>query len=373
MSNFTGNWFTTFGPMTLEQNGNRVAGTYQMGPLTCSIEGAIQDGKLHFRYQEPNAAGEGWFQLTRPGKFSGHWRPEGAERWGVWEGSRGFEGIWSTSFGPMRLFEHADQVTGSYECTGHATIEGRLENGNLVFTYHEPKVSGEGIFQLAPDGRTFAGQWRQQGAAGWGQWTGRRVVPQQDVTWLVVLEAHWQAHLQDNEYAFGHMLREFFARVRGVRVRQRFFANAPSLQKWCQEVMYLAEPVVLVIASHGTAEGLSAYGEIIDGSVLASGLRHVDNIKLLHFSSCLLMEHGADSGWYKALAPDFPVSGYVTSVDWAASALTEFLYLDMILSKGLEPDAAAAQITQLLPFSGDQPLPGSPYPPAGFRFLPPPH
>jgi hypothetical protein len=370
MSDFSGSWFTTFGLMTLQQKGNSVSGTYQMGPVKCSIEGRLKDGRLVFRYQEPNAAGEGWFELIRPGKFTGQWRQERSAAWQTWEGTRGFDGIWNTSFGPMRLYQQADRVSGSYECTGHATIDGRLDAGRLVFSYQEPQVQGEGCFELAPDGMTFAGSWRPQGSPSWREWNGGRVVPATGVSWLVVLEAHWQAHLQENEYAFGHMLREFFARVPGVRVRQRFFTNAQGLQKWCQEVMYLAEPVVLVIASHGTPEGLTAHGEIIDGSALATGLHQVDNLRLLHFSSCLMMEKGADSQWYQILRPTFPVSGYVTSVDWAASAMTEFLYLDMILSKGLPPAAAADQLAQLLPFSGDKTLHGSPYPPAGFRFLP---
>ena len=61
------------------------------------------------------------------------------------------------------------------------------------------------------------------------------------------------------------------------------------------------------------------------------------------------------------------VSGYATSVDWAASALIEFAYLEMILTKGLTPAAAAEQVRKLLPFAGDEKIEGSPFPPAGFR------
>jgi hypothetical protein len=370
MSDFAGNWFTTFGPMSLHQAGAQVTGTYQMGPAACSLQGQVKNGRLVFRYSEPQAQGEGWFDLIRPGKFTGQWRQDGAPRWDVWTGVRGFDGIWQTSFGPMRLFQEANHVTGCYECTGHATIEGQLTGNRLTFTYQEPKVRGEGWFELVPDGERFVGKWHPDGSKKWSEWTGTRVQQAPGVTWLVVLEAHWQVHLQDNEYAFGHMLREFFARVPGVRVRQRFFTSAAGLRKWCQEIMYLAEPAVLVIASHGTAEGLNAYGEIIDGTVLADGLRYADNLRLMHFSACLMMEKGESSPWYQALNASFPISGYTTTVDWAASALTEFLYLDMVLSKGLTPADAAAKLPELLPFSGDKGVAGSPYPAAGFRFLP---
>ena len=38
----------------------------------------------------------------------------------------------------------------------------------------------------------------------------------------------------------------------------------------------------------------------------------------------------------------FAVSGYSTSVDWAASAILEFTYLELILGRGLPPAAVGA-------------------------------
>ncbi len=65
----------------------------------------------------------------------------------------------------------------------------------------------------------------------------------------------------------------------------------------------------------------------------------------------------------------FAVSGYTTSVDWGASALLEFTYLDLILNRGMGPAEAAAKLPSVVPYAGDQAPPGSPYPAAGFRFL----
>ena len=42
----------------------------------------------------------------------------------------------------------------------------------------------------------------------------------------------------------------------------------------------------------------------------------------------------------------FPISGYTTAVNWGASAILEFTYLDLIFSKGLSPAAAADQVVQ---------------------------
>ena len=67
----------------------------------------------------------------------------------------------------------------------------------------------------------------------------------------------------------------------------------------------------------------------------------------------------------------FPVSGYTTAVDWAASAILEFMYFDLILTRGLDPAAAAQQVRELLSFAGDAGNPDVGFRGTGFRFLPP--
>jgi hypothetical protein len=275
---------------------------------------------------------------------------------------RGWDGIWETDFGRVRLIEKRRQVHGIYECGGPASIEGVATGDALEFHYREPKVSGSGRFELAEDGAAFTGRWRPRDKRKWSSWSGQRVQVQPGVRWLVVLEAHWQRSFGEGEYAFGHMLREFFARSAGIRVRQRFFHDAAGLDQWCRELAYLPEPAVLVIASHGVAEGLSVHGKVIGTRHIYESLRHAANLKLLHFSSCLV-------GLGREGAP-FPVSGYRASVDWGASALLEFTYLDLILNRGIEPAKAAALLPTLVRFAGDRAPRGSPYPAAGFRFFP---
>ena len=275
---------------------------------------------------------------------------------------RGWDGIWETSFGRARLIEHGARVHGFYECGGPSEIDGVVRAERLEFHYREPNVSGAGHFQLAEDGRAFSGEWRPDGESQWSPWNGRRIEAQPGITWLVVFEAHWQRSFAEGEYAFGHMLREFFARSSNVRVRQRFFHDEPSLEQWCRELLYLPEPVVLVIASHGVAEGLSVHGEIIETKKIFASLHHAGNLKLLHFSSCRV-------GLGRERAP-FPVSGYTTSVDWGASALLEFTYLDLILNRDFDPAKAAATLLKLVRFAGNRAPRGSPYPAAGFCFFP---
>lgn len=373
MSTFAGHWLTTFGPMVLRQEGQRVQGFYELAAGRSEIAGEVKNGKLHFRFKEPGATGEGWFEMPRFGRFVGQWRPDGGDRWSPWVGYREWDGVWDTSFGRMRLIQEENRIFGFYEGMGHSTVAGRREGGHFVFTYQEPKAQGEGWFELSPDFRAFQGQWRVTGQPDWFPWFGRRLTAIPGQIWLAVIEAHWQRNLADVEYSFGAMLREFFARLPHVHVRHRFFDNEEGLQRWCRELIYFPEPVVAVVASHGSPQGLTVFGHLIDSRVLIDSLRHADNVVVLHFSSCLVMQGGAAGEFASSLQQQvpFPISGYNVSVDWAASALIEFNYLDMILSRGLSPQEAAAQITRLIAYAGDSVPEDSPYPAAGFRlFLP---
>jgi hypothetical protein len=126
-----------------------------------------------------------------------------------------------------------------------------------------------------------------------------------------------------------------------------------------------------VLATHGTAEGLSVAGGTVGSAALVEALPCVDGLMLLHFSACLTMQGGPEGDFLRELGAALrcPISGYATSVDWSASALLEMTYLDMVLSKGLAPADAAAQLTNLVAFAGDEAPQGSAYPPAAFRVL----
>lgn len=367
---FAGQWLTTFGWMTLEPHGNKLRGAYQYGNTEGKIEGSLEGNNLRFRYKEPNEEGEGVFRLLRAGKFSGTYSVAGDQRVRRWEGERGWDGIWDSDFGRLRLLHEADRVHGSYEGAGSSQIDGHIAGDNkLEFRYKEPRNSGEGHFELSEDHFSFTGEWRPTSPGAtteWRPWRGQRVQPERGVTWLLVLEAHWQRSVAENEYAFGHMLREVFARLPQVRVRQRFFHDAESLDHWCRELLYVAEPAILMIASHGVADGLAVHGQVINTTRVLDSVRDASNLKLLHFSSCLV---GLD-GQRALTKQPFPVSGYTTSVDWGASALLEFTYLDLMLVRGYEPADAAKALPKLINYTGDVVAEDSPYRAAGFRFFP---
>jgi len=365
-SGFIGEWHTTFGPMMLEARGAGIAGAYRYGNTEGRIEGTASGDTLTFTYVEPNERGEGAFRLLRPGRFAGSYQVSGEGRARRWVGERGWDGVWESEFGRVRLIHESGRVHGFYEGAGPSVIDGRIQDGAFTFRYREPNAAGEGRFRLSDDGRVFEGEWRPEDRAEWSPWRGRRLEAEPGLAWLVVLEAHWQRSLAESEYAFGHMLREVFARLPHVRVRQRFFHDAESLEHWCRELLYLPEPAILMIASHGVAEGLSVHGEVINTARVLESLRYAENLRLLHFSSCLV---GLDGERALTRRP-YAVSGYATSVDWGASALLEFTYLDLILNRGLDPAEAAEKLPALISYAGDIVSRDCPYPAAGFRYFP---
>jgi hypothetical protein len=373
MANFAGRWLTTFGPMTLERDGDAIHGAYRSRGQLCRIDGAVEGDVFRFRYEEPAESGAGSFELRRFGRFEGTYAPDGVASEFRWQGQREFDGIWDSTFGRLRLVQEADRVFGFYEGVGSSTIEGKLEDGKFRFNYQEPRAAGEGWFEIDEGLENFTGEWRAQGAAHWSSWLGKRVLAQSQRTWLLVLEAHWQTSIADQEYSFGSMLGEFFARYGNLAVRHRFFDDEGGLERWCRELLYFPEPAVVVVASHGSPAGLTVQGRTIDSGLVIEYLRHAENVQLLHFSACLVLKEEQPGDFAKRIhrAAPFPISGYTTSVDWGGSAVLEFSYLDMILGKGLPPAEAARRLVELIRFAGDDVPMGSPYAPAGFRFLGP--
>ncbi|MDP6447963.1 MAG: hypothetical protein QGG36_02280 [Pirellulaceae bacterium] len=379
-ADFSGKWRTSFGVMTLEQEGDRVDGYYVMQGVRCLINGKVAGRTLTFKYREPMTAGEGTFKLSDDGKsFAGRWRQDGSPSFADWVGTRPeerpptFAGLWNSTYGLMRLHVKGRRVQGVYSYGGGGTVNGELsEDGKTLKFRYRDEVSGSGAFKLSDDGARLDGKWAPDGATSQSDWRARKVEPVEGRRWLVVLEARWEANLTEREYSFGEMLRAFFDRAAHIQTRHRFFSNAESLQRRCQELAFLPEPAVLVIASHGDTKGLLVDGKLIPYSALIEGLQHAGDLDLIHFSSCQIMKGAGAEQFQEKLARPAPISGYQTSVDWALSAVLEFTYLDMIMVRGLTPPQAAAQLLKNVPIAGSRPIPGGVLPPAAFRLRMPP-
>jgi hypothetical protein len=243
-----------------------------------------------------------------------------------------------------------------------------------TFTYTESTgKKGSGTFTLADDANSFSGTWKEDGGSKEQPWpTNKRVTPTPGKQWLVVVEANWEGSLAEPEYSFGGMLRAFFAGSDEVGVRHRMFTDADSMTRWLKEVAFLAEPVVVVLSSHGSPAGPNAEKGPPTAKAVADALRGASNVRLLHFAACEVMRGKFADDVQKELAADatFPISGYTTSVDWAGSAVSEFLYYDFLLRRGMDPDTAVKQLVKAMPYVGDTAPKDSPIRALGMKLRP---
>ncbi len=375
---FAGDWDTTYGRMILKASGATILGTYQYGGGgENAISGKVDGRKLTFTYEEKGVHGEGSFTLSEDGQsFAGQWRPQGQTAWGQWSGRRAiavvkdFSGLWKASYGLMRLVQKGDRVEGCYAYGGRSTITGIVKEDTLSLTYREPSgVTGKAEFKLSADRSAFTGKWKADAAPTGGEWSGSRLEPQPGRVWLIVLEARWEASLRDSEYSYGEMLRQFFTRVPTVAMRHRFFTGKADFAKWCSDLPYINEPIVFYVSSHGTEKGITVGSEILDGMFIGEQLKFAPDVKLVHLGACLAMAGPTPADIRKTSGLAAPVSGYTRTADWAGSAVIDFAYLDLVLSRKMLPGDAVKQIQDSVSFAGEQQKPGSAIAPAGLKIV----
>jgi hypothetical protein len=66
---------------------------------------------------------------------------------------------------------------------------------------------------------------------------------------------------------------------------------------------------------------------------------------------------------------DLPVSGFTKVADWAGSAVIDFSYLDLVLSRDVAPKEAVRQIRKNVSFAGDDKSIDSSIKPAGLKIV----
>lgn len=266
-----------------------------------------------------------------------------------------YSGVWQTTYGSMMLEQQGRAVSGWYSYGGMSTIEGTVnDSGRMVFRYDEGTAAGEGWFQMSEGGDSFSGQWRADGSGGWSSWEGYRSA-EDGSRWLVILEAEWQESLTESEYSFGEMLQAWLGRLEGVNIRHRFVHDAEDVRNVCSEAAMLPGDVYLIFASHGTEAGISLDRGTVSPTELAGAAALIPNLRLVHFSCCLIMAGGTDEAIIRARNDwdeDFAVSGYTTSVDWGGSAIIEFYYLNQILENGMTPLEASRALLSDIRFAG---------------------
>ncbi len=179
---FAGQWKSTFGVVSLEQQGDAVTGHFGVGRFP--IRGTAKGSELKFEYDEGQAKGDATFTLDPSGNaYTGTFQVRGGRR-GVWNGWRpdpaasngraaDFSGVWLTDLGLMALTQEGTHVRGRYALRGTSSLEGDVTGRHLEFRYKGFR-GGPGWFDLDPEGATLAGASGADGAPGWSGWKGRK-------------------------------------------------------------------------------------------------------------------------------------------------------------------------------------------------------
>ncbi len=126
---------------------------------------------------------------------------------------------------------------------------------------------------------------------------------------------------------------------------------------------------MLYISSHGSEQGITVGGKTLDGKFIGEQLRFSPNIALVHLGACLTMAGPTPETVRSASGLHFPVSGFTKVADWAGSAVIDFSYLDLVLSRQMKPGEAVRQIQKSIRFAGEKDDADSAIRPAGLRIV----
>lgn len=150
---------------------------------------------------------------------------------------------------------------------------------------------------------------------------------------ILVLESPWDSESVKSPSVWP-MVREF-ASARGLKAFHQTFFDTRSFQHWVRA--YNSEPIsgpkLLYVAAHGDNGRLSGLKKDINRSTIISTLEDCNNIKFVHFGSCLF---GSEKNLKELLfeAPHISwAAGYDERVDWIDSTLFDILFWGRIESR----------------------------------------
>jgi len=132
---------------------------------------------------------EGVFSLSRPTKGwpVGDYKLEiyhndklvAAPEFAITPAGNSFAGAWDTNLGPLKLRQDGTSVVGEYSGESAGTIEGKIVNGSLEYTWKQANgQEGSGVFSLRDGGNSIGGTWSTKGSTEGGEWTGKRASAQ---------------------------------------------------------------------------------------------------------------------------------------------------------------------------------------------------
>jgi uncharacterized cupin superfamily protein len=175
---------TDFNEMTLQQNGNQVAGTYKHSGGR--IEGTLHGNTLTGWWYQTNGKGRFTFVFNDNfTSFTGKWAYNNDEPNRNWNGTKtsGFisqspspyavSGVYKTDFNEMTLQQNGNQVAGTYKHSG-GRIEGTLHGNTLTGWWYQTNGKGRFTFVFNSNFTSFIGKWAYNNDEPNRNWNGTR-------------------------------------------------------------------------------------------------------------------------------------------------------------------------------------------------------
>lgn len=192
---FSGEWRSSLGKLTLSVKGTTVSGVYTSGESEGAISGFTsadgkvltgrwsldgEEGRLVFRlWSDGNAfAGRWWYGDTRPG---GDWigvRPDKALTEGAIKAGD-FSGTWYSNYGTMQVTVSGKSIMADFiGKRNQGTVSGDIDErtNKLVGNWKDTDHKGRLIFKLIKGGNGFLGEWWYEDNQYGGFWYGVRAL-----------------------------------------------------------------------------------------------------------------------------------------------------------------------------------------------------
>jgi hypothetical protein len=82
-------------------------------------------------------------------------------------------GSYDSNWGPIKLQQSGNRITGTYECCGGGRIDGTISGNTIRYRWTQPGASGSGIWVVATTGELI-GTWGNGADDSSGGWNLRR-------------------------------------------------------------------------------------------------------------------------------------------------------------------------------------------------------
>lgn len=150
---------------------------------------------------------------------------------------------------------------------------------------------------------------------------------------IFVLESSWDAKSPLENSSVMPFVEEF-AKQRGIKAYYQVFTDKRSFSHWINEFNKVkTASSLLYIASHGNRGSLHALNGGIKKTSIITALKKANNIKYVHFGSCLFGNKENLQIILKKCNHFQWAAGYNKSVDWVTSTIFDILLWGRITTR----------------------------------------